>query len=178
MPHDEDIIIQKLRDGDREIFQYIYNTYSTHLLNFAFRFVADENVCKDLIQETFIALWENKNTTTIKSLKRYLYTSIKNKCLLHLRHLGIRDKNKMGIIESYLFDQTDTDVFNDDVKKEILHAVNILPKEMKRIFRAKYIHELTVNEIAEDFDLSPNTVATQLKRARKKIREELLKEKK
>lgn len=174
MLHDEEIIFQKLKEGDYKVYQYIYDTYVPYLLTFTFRFVADEEASKDIVQETFIGLWEKRNKIEIISLRNYLYTTARNKCLLHLRYLKIKDKHQFYIIDSYLFDHTETDIFDEEIKSDILKAVDNLPKKMKRIFRAKYIHELSVKEIAEDFDLSENTVATQLKRARRKIRTYLL----
>lgn len=174
MPQDEDIIIQKLKEGDYGVFKYVFDTYTPYLLSFTFRFIPDKEVCKDVIQEVFISLWENRKNTEVKSLRNYLYTSAKNKCLTYLRHLGVQDRNQLYIVDAYLFDQTEPDVFDEDIKSDILKAVAELPKKMQRIFRAKYIHELSVKEIAEDFGISEHTVATQLKKARLRIRSEIL----
>ena len=176
MSSEEDLLALKLKEGDIVTFEYIFNNYYSKLLQLAFRFVADEDVSRDIVQEAFIALWDNRNNTLIRSVKNYLFTLVKNKSLAHVKHIGVRDKNQFYIFENYLFDNQEQNVFEDEIKSEIILAVEKLPKEMKRIFRAKYIHGLTVKEIAEDFDLSPNTVSTQIKRARKKIKIEFLKQ--
>lgn len=164
------IIIEELRKGNEQVYRSLFDNYYPTLMRFAFRFVYDKDACKDLVQDVFITLWEKRDTQDISSLKWYLHTAVKNKCLIYLRNIGIKDKHQVYLIDSYLSEHAEEELLDPQLVKEVNDALEQLPKEMKRIFRLKYVHGLTMNEIAEDLDISVSTVKTQLGRARLKLR--------
>ena len=62
-------------------------------LQFALKYIADEEVCKDIVQEAFIKYWKQENNFKDEvSSKAYLYKSIRNGCLNQMRHRDIRRK--------------------------------------------------------------------------------------
>jgi len=143
------------------------------LAKFAHRYIYEKDVCEDLIQDVFTSLWEKRNNLNISSLKSYLFTAIKNKCLGYLRHLNVRDKHEVFLIEAY-FESSGEIVVHNELAVKIKQILAELPDSMRHIFEQKYLNGLTTAEIAEDLDVSTNTINTQLKRAKKKIRQELL----
>jgi len=169
----DQILIGEIRKGNKQVFKSLYNSYFELLIQFAYRIVFDKDVCKDLVQEVFITLWEKREEVTIKSLKWYLYTAVKNKCLNHLRSLGVKDKHQVLMIDAFLANHADEDVLDPELVKEINRALDSLPPQMKKMFRLKYLNGLTLLEIAEDLDVSVSTVKTQLGRAKQKLRSTL-----
>ncbi|MBS2212647.1 RNA polymerase sigma-70 factor [Carboxylicivirga mesophila] len=170
MPLSDKIILKELSNGNEQVYHSLFDSYYPTLMQFAYRFLFDKDACKDIVQEVFITLWEKREVQEIKSLKWYLHTAVKNKCLSYLRNIGIKDKHQVYLIDSYLLEHSEEEVLEPQLVKEVNEALNQLPREMKRIFRLKYLHGLTMNEIAEDLDISVSTVKTQLGRARIKLR--------
>ncbi len=168
------IIINELRKGNKDVFQALFHQYYPLLANFAQRYIYDAEACEDLIQDVFATLWEKRASLEINSLKAYLYTAIKNKCLGYLRHFDVRDKHEVFLIEAYMESAGELDI-NEEMTDKIKKCLADLPEKMRDVFEKKYVVGLTVNNIAEDMDISINTVNTQLKRAKNKIRTELLK---
>lgn len=164
------IIIEELSNGNEQVYRSLFDNYYPTLMQFAFRFLYDKDACKDIVQDVFITLWEKRAAQEIKSLKWYLHTAVKNKCLSYLRNIGIKDKHQVYLIDTYLSEHSEEEVLDPQLVTEVNEALNQLPREMKRIFRLKYVHGLTMNEIAEDLDISVSTVKTQLGRARIKLR--------
>ena len=112
-----------------------------------------------------------ENLTIDRSLKGYLYTSIRNKCLNELKKLQIRDKNLLqyeGILNSDNL-ESDNDLKEDLIKK-IITVLDLLPKKMKEIVKMKYLQNKKHRQIAESLSITENTVNTQLTRAKKKLR--------
>ena len=167
------IILSELRKGNKDVFQAVFNQYYPLLAKFAHRYIYEEDICEDLIQDVFATLWEKRNNLEIASLKSYLYTAIKNKCLGYLRHLNVRDKHEVFLIEAY-FESSGEVLVHSELAGKIKKILSELPDNMRHIFEQKYLNGLTAAEIAEDLNVSTNTVNTQLKRAKKKIRMELL----
>ncbi len=168
------ILINEIKQGNKKVFQSLFNSYYPLLMKFAYRFLFDAEAGKDVVQEVFINLWEKRETIEITSLKSYLFVAVKNKCLLHLRKLDIVDKHQVYLIDSYLYSQGADEAFDSDLAIEVQQALDQLPPAMKRIFSLKYVHGLTMKEIAEDLAVSISTVKTQLGRARQKLQESLL----
>ncbi|WP_157604570.1 RNA polymerase sigma-70 factor [Solitalea canadensis] len=74
-------------------FKEIYRTYFNSLVNFTQRFIGEYDASVDIVQETFISLWNRgEELSEVESVKSFLYTTARNKSLNHLRHLKIRDK--------------------------------------------------------------------------------------
>lgn len=167
----EQIIIQEIRKGNSSVYESLFNNYYPPLKQFAFRFLYDEAACKDVIQDVFTVLWDKRQEIAISSLKSYLYTAVKNKCLTQIRNLGIKDKHQVMLVDAYLTTQEEADIDEPELHQQVKEALNQLPTEMKRIFRLKYVHGLSMAEIAEDLDISVSTVKTQLSRARQKLRQ-------
>ncbi len=168
------IIIKELQKGNKDVFQSVFHQYYPLLAKFAHRYIYEADVCEDLIQDVFATLWEKREEASIQSLKSYLFTAVKNKCLGYLRHLNVRDKHEVFIVEAY-FESSGEMLVDSELTDRIKKILAELPDNMRHIFEQKYLSGLTASEIAEDLDVSPNTVNTQLKRAKKKIRLELLK---
>ena len=91
-----------------------------------------------------------------------------------MRELQIKDKHRILYLEARL---NDDDPEWIDVKsiQLIKESIDNLPPQMAEVFKLKYLHGKKYKEIAELNNISENTVKTQLKRAKRKLRAQLLK---
>lgn len=177
MNNSDQLILNELQKHNRRVFEAVFNEYHQPLLRFAERIVFNRDVCEDIVQSVFISLWENANTIEIhKSLQSWLFQAVRFKGLTYLRNLNIQDKHKLIYLENEIAEMLESD--GDDsseLAKKIDAAIEALPSEMQKIFRMKYIEGLKVKEIASQFQISENTVKTQLKRAKFSLRQTLSK---
>ena len=170
MKLDDKTIVEELRKDNEQVYRSLFDIYFYPLTEFAFRFVYDRDACMDIVQEVYVNLWEHRLTQEIKSFKWYLYTAVKNRCLSYLRDIGVKDKHQIYLIDCFLSQHSDHNLLDAHLVKELNQALDQLPKEMKSIFLLKYEHGLTLKEISEDLNISINTVKTQLRRAKLKLR--------
>lgn len=78
----DDEVLTRLSEGDPAALQLLVETYFPILCRFAEKFVPDSSLAKDIVQETFIKVWNNKPTfDNVMSLKGYLFTLTRNGCL-------------------------------------------------------------------------------------------------
>ena len=171
MENSDQLILNELRKKNKHVFEAIFQEYYQPLLRFAERIVFNRDVCEDIIQSVFISLWENANSIQIReSLQAWLYQSVRYKGLVYLRDLNIHDKHKLIYLENMISEMVESEQNNtSELTKKINNAIEKLPYEMKKIFRLKYLEGLEVKEIATYFQISENTVKTQLKRAKRKL---------
>ena len=67
-----------------------FESYFSLFLQFALKYIPDEETCKDIVQEAFIKYWRQENNFNDEiALKTYLYKSIRNGCLNQLRHENV-----------------------------------------------------------------------------------------
>ncbi len=133
-------------------------------------------MAKEIVQDSFINLWEKRQSIDIsKSVKSYLTTSIRNKCLNYLR--DTKKFNTDIILSDVLFQEVNFEQSDKLIEKElsnrINNAIDKLPEKCKEIFVLNRFENLKYKEIAVKFNISIKTVETQISKALKHLREKL-----
>lgn len=144
----------------------LFDTYYKPLCNFAFGYIKVNDIAEDIVQDTFVNVWENqeKFTDTISS-KVFLYRTVKNKCLNWLKHLEVRAEK----LNNPSFNDFDNDFFEKEMIKaetiRLIHeAVEKLPGNCKTIIELS-LKGYKNEEIAQKLNLSINTIKTHKKNA-------------
>ncbi|MDD7886253.1 RNA polymerase sigma-70 factor [Flavivirga sp. 57AJ16] len=154
-------------------YKSLFNKLYTSLCLFANNYLENLEVSKDIVQDVFIKIWEDKiefkNENTIKS---YLYTSVKNKSLDYLKSKRVKTTDHFSIDE---MEQLETEPFFLrevvilETSKIIEEAINTLPNRCAQVIRLS-IKNYSNAEIAEELNLSVNTVKAQKKIAYKRLK--------
>ncbi|WP_103070201.1 RNA polymerase sigma-70 factor [Aquimarina sediminis] len=173
------LIIEEIKKGNREVFKNFFNKNYADLVIYANGYLFDQQVSEDLVQDVFIYIWENANGINIKSsLMGYVHSMVKNRCLNYLKSIKITDNIEILDFNINLITEHKFESASDGDKKivyhQILKIVDSLPDKMKKVVRLKFLHNYKYKEIAEELGVSINTVKTQLKRAKTKIKEAII----
>ncbi len=165
-------IISRIIEDDASAYEKVFHEYYSGLCRYALRFVRDPDQAEELVQDTFVKIWQRRKSLSIRhSLKSYLYQSVRNQCLNFLKHQDIvRDFEQTAPIP--LHNDSDTVVLSE-LEALIVKAVNDLPPERQKIFRMSRDEGLRYSEIADQLGISVKTVENQIGRALKYLREEL-----
>ena len=76
-----DQLLVTLQAGDITAFEMIFKTYYQPLCNYAYSFVHDRDEAEEIVQATFLSVWEKKDNLTIHTgVKPYLYAMVRNAC--------------------------------------------------------------------------------------------------
>lgn len=158
----------------RNIFHSLYKP----LCVFSNKYVESLEVSKDLVQDIFIKIWEDKTEFQSEAcIKSYLYTAVKNKSLDYLKSKRYKSTDylsskKMEDIDSDAFFMREVVILETSVIIE--KAISTLPNKCAEIIRLSY-KNYTNTEISERLSISINTVKAQKKIAYKRLKP-LLKE--
>lgn len=165
-------------------FEEIYISYFSRMKYFALEYVLSEEDAENIVQDVFTELWERKELLTYNiNLVAFLFTSIKNRCIDHLRHrVIVRDavnqiqeeyqvtlKVKLASLE--LFDQSL--LSEQDIEKIVSEVINSLPEKCREIFIKSKIEGKKQKDIASEMNISLKTVENQMNIAYKKLKSEL-----
>lgn len=166
-----EIILQQFNKGDEKAFKTLFDMFFKSSCAFVNKYVYEVDTVQDIVQETFIKIWEQRGKyPDIVYFKSYLYKSLRNNSLYHLR-----DNKKAEDISTALKDESE-DLFKalitEEVHREIIQAIEKLPTERRKIIELS-MRGLTHDEIAEDLNISVNTIKTQKRLAYDFLRKEL-----
>lgn len=157
-------------------FDSVYVTYYPRMIRFAKEYLLLEEDAENIVQDIFVMLWEKRDVLDIRiSLASYLFTLVKNKCLDFLRHQTVVDefareyKAKQAALEQLNY----TISSDEDIEQIITAAINSLPERCREIFIKSRMEGKKYKEIAEELDISVNTVENQMSIAFRKLRLEL-----
>lgn len=160
---------------DKQLFEQLFREYFSPLSNFALSYVNDLDTAKEVVQEVFINLWNKKDSiNSDKSVKAYLYTSVKNRCLNYIRdHKKFRSYVLDVEIEDTELVFENNSISQTEIQAKIQQALNKLPEKCRQVFELSRFEELKYKEIAEKQGISIKTVEVQISKALKILREEL-----
>ncbi|MEQ6122221.1 RNA polymerase sigma-70 factor [Reichenbachiella sp. MALMAid0571] len=158
---------------DSNTFESVFRAYYSQLAAFAYQYVSNSDLAEEIVQEMFGNLWEKADNITIKtSLKSYLYGSVRNACLNHLKHQKVKKQHEE--YEKGKSDYHEIDYLElDELQDKIDEALNKLPAKCREIFELSRFEEMKYKEIAQELNISIKTVESQMGRALKVMRDTL-----
>ena len=170
-------LIEDIRNGSMQAFRVIYDQHYLMLCRFAYQFLNDHGLAEEIVDDTIFYLWEHRKDLRLEhSLRAYLMTAVKNKCLNELSSLRHRSQLAFSSITNEENREFLDSVFVDDqhpmgmlIEKEleerILFYINVLPEECRRVFMMSRFDNKKYREIAEELGISINTVKYHMKNA-------------
>ncbi|PXZ44872.1 RNA polymerase sigma-70 factor [Sanguibacteroides justesenii] len=169
----DEVLIKQLRTGNQFVFREIFNRYYFPLRSFASRYIENDEVTEDFVQDAFIKVWEKKSDfILLASLRNYLYASVKNACFDYLRHKQMQLRHESDL--TALFSESNEEKFKleEEVHALIYEAIKGLSGQSRRVVLMT-MEGYSNPEIAEKLQISPNTVKTLKLRAYRVLRERL-----
>jgi RNA polymerase sigma-70 factor (ECF subfamily) len=156
-------------------FQHLFDDLYVPLCRFALKFLNNSSLAEDVVQDTFVYLWENRNRLSFSDgINQYLYTTVRNKSLNLLQKKFIKsvsllpdDKEIMTIGSKQPTAQELLEC--KELEKILEDALKSLPEKCRIIFSMKRFGEMTNNEIADKLNISVKTVEAQTTIAIKKL---------
>lgn len=153
-------------------FEVLFNKYYAGLCYYAYKFVQNKEVSKDLVQDVFVKSWDKRNDfNTELSIKNFLYVSLRNSCLNYLRHSVVEKKFiELSDIDAHENEKGLSNLIKAEVVMSLREAIDKLPEGCRMVLKLAYFEGLKNDEIATELGISVNTVKTQRQRAMKLMR--------
>jgi RNA polymerase sigma-70 factor (ECF subfamily) len=168
-----------------EYFEQLFKMYFKALKTYSVRYVYDEYVAEDIVQDTFFELWKRRDEIEFDEyIKSYLFKSVYNKSLNYLRNNKLKTISSIAsaddaiFLDSYLQTMQSSQEENLIVKeilREITAVIDQLPPQCKKVFILSRRYEFKNREIAEQLDISLKSVEKHITKALSQIRDHLKK---
>lgn len=175
-------LLRRIKSGDEKAFEQLFKSYYAMLCVYAYELVRSHDLAEEVVQETLIRIWENRNRLTIRSsIKSYLYQSVHNHCINTLKHLQVVKNKSYRYTEDvkrtaetnnppYDGQAPPSTLFYDGIENDLKGAIQTLPEQCQRIFLMSRFEKRSHQEIANALNISVNTVKTQIRRALEKLK--------
>ena len=162
----------KQMDAYRDLFRMFYR----YLVLYAMRYVQSQESAEDIVQEVFVGLWKgNKEYNSFHGFRAFLYESVKNGCLNYLKHKKLEQRYVAYALETEPEQQEDAEnyeLMREEIYRRIYRVVEELPDGCRKVFE-QHLAGRKNEEIAQLFQISPETVKAQKKKALRVLRERL-----
>ena len=153
-------------------FEEVYRKYYLRLYYFAYDFVEDIDISKDIVNEVFEAVWKNWQQIDQERICSYLYVGVRNNCVNHLR------RNRPTVsYEQFLniIAEEDTEYWleMEELLKNILHEIDQLPPKTRRVMEECYLNDHTYKEAADILGITTSGIKKHIVKGLATLRQHL-----
>lgn len=172
MRYAEGEIIQLLRDRSTRAIDIIYRQYIDALYGVVVRIVASDQVAEDVIQESFVKIWQNAGSYDPSKgrLFTWLVNICRNTAIDVTRSKGFRKSQSILGDEKTVVNVAEVDGFQPE-QIGLKELVGRLAPEQRLLIDKAYFEGYTQSELAEELNLPLGTVKTRMRAAMKTLRE-------
>lgn len=162
-------------------FNQFFTDYQQRFVSFACSYVHDEVIAEDIVIESMMYYWENKERLPgDTNIPAYVLTTIKHKCVDHLRHQQVRQDTSDEIYQLYFWelstriatleDFEPASVFTSEILEIVRKTLDSLPEQTRRIFVMSRYENKSHKEIAETVGMTVKGVEFHITKATKVLR--------
>jgi RNA polymerase sigma-70 factor (ECF subfamily) len=191
----EAALVTAIAGGSQDALALLYDRHADAVYATASRLTSDRQVAEEVVQETFLALWNRADTfdPTAGSLAAWLHTIARNRTVDRLRAAGRRPglfplsaaagegENETGALERLAAAGTvvggsvkgpgpEAALAGSEVRMLLTSALADMPEDERTVIVLAYREELSQSEIAERLGWPIGTVKTRTRRALRRLR--------
>ena len=168
--------IRRFNKGDHEIYGKIYNHYLLMITHQTKKLVGDNEAARDITAEVMTRLWSKRATLkSVEQIDVFLKTTARNLSIDHLRHQKVVDKNETGLALLVKNLQNPDAIsrildIGTYMVEEIMRKINDLPEDERTVIKKIYFERMPQIKIAQELNLTENTITNLKKRALQKLK--------
>ena len=175
---DEELML-RFQNGDEDSYSELVERYKNKLMNHIFYYMKDRESAEDIVQDTFVRVYLNKDKyKEIAKVSTWIYTIAINLAKTALSRSGKMNSfsitGKDGENDYEIKDKhssTDRDVLKNELSDIIMSSIDSLEEKFREIVMLRDIDEMSYEEIAALLQIPTGTVKSRLNRARLNLRD-------
>jgi RNA polymerase sigma factor (sigma-70 family) len=170
-------IWQAMKAGNPAALSVFYTRYFRVLFNYGATFSRDEDLVKDVVQELFLNIWENRQgLVDVRNVRAYLFQALRQNIITKLTRL----KRRLVLSKDAALAEPVVSFSSEDIlmaeehsavkKQQIAAALNTLPARQREALYLRCYNELSYEEIAEVMSINYQSVVNHVHEAIKTLR--------
>jgi len=173
---DEKELLFLLKQSHEVAFEKIYKLYSPRLFGNIYKMVKSESTAKEILQEVFIKVWNNRTgIDPERSFRSYLFRIAENKVYDFFRNAS-RDKkmqSRILVIATKHYDHIEELLLRKEDNAVLHKAINSLSSQRQHVFRLCKLEGKSYAEVSRELGISVSTISDHIVKATKTIRKYL-----
>jgi RNA polymerase sigma-70 factor (ECF subfamily) len=173
-------LLRQIAVGDRSAFAEFYDRHSTLMFSVASRILGDPGEAEDVLQESFVQIWEKAGRFDPKLGKAESWAAIlvRNKAIDRSRAAQRRtrlaeESGAAHAITAEVSESANEIFFGHDQASYIHTAILGLPEEQRQAIELAYFSGLTQGEISQKLNTPLGTIKARIRRGLLKLRDQL-----
>ena len=163
-------LVHKVKAGNQSAFGEVYDRYCGAINSVIGRFIIDEDLAQDVLQDTFIKVWKNIQMydDSKGSFFTWMLNIARNTSIDALRKTKKESKSEIQILETTV--SSSTTVQQNVGTIGLKQLVEQLPAEQQTMIEYLYFKGYTQQEVADELDIPLGTVKTRSRLAMTELR--------
>lgn len=153
----EHLLWKTVIDDDEKAFKKLFELFYPALSMYAKKYIEEQSVREDIVQDVFVTLWEDRKRLTItSSVRNYLMVSVRNRCFNHLHKEGLnRQYQESALKESEI--ENEEMYLLTELYELLDKTLAKLPETFRIVFEMHGMQGKDYNEIAKALNISVRT---------------------
>lgn len=156
-----------------QIYEQLFKDKYEQLYYFAYDYVTDEDVARDIVSEMFTQVWKKRQDIDISKINSYLHMAVRNRCLDYLRL--VKRKNRFEEAYPTLYTEIDDDSWREREERiaELQAAIRLLPERTQWVLRQRYEEHRSYQDLADELGITLNGMKKLMNRTFTQLRDTL-----
>ncbi|PWK16157.1 RNA polymerase sigma factor SigW [Tumebacillus permanentifrigoris] len=174
-------IVKRAQKGDRLAFAELVELYKDKLYNLGYRMLGNPQEAEDIAQEAFLRAYKNLDKYNAShKFSTWIYRIATNLCIDRMRKKKASyslDAEVDGIEGGDMYTRLSSpdlgpedEVMRTETQREVQDAIEALPENYRAAVILKYLHDMSLQEIADVLEVPVSTVKTRIHRGREALR--------
>jgi RNA polymerase sigma-70 factor, ECF subfamily len=167
-------LIERVKNGDMVAFNQIVDKYKNRLMNVIFRMVQNSEEAQDIVQETFLRVYQHRESFDFRHcFSTWLYT-----IALNLARNELRKRKRFKFFDIFDMQGKENEIavemaLPSNLPQALEKALESLPEKYKTAFVLRDVQELPYEEVAQIMNIPLGTVKSRVNRARAILKDKL-----
>ncbi|WP_457615565.1 RNA polymerase sigma factor [Lutibacter sp.] len=154
-------------------FEGVFKTYAKDLKRFLYFKFGDMEASEDVLQDTFVKLWDNCSNVTFDKVKSYLFTIANNLFLNIKKHEQVVRKHQSTLVHDSTNESPEFLLLEKEFQVKLELAIEGLSEKQREVFLLNRIEKKKYKEIAEQLGISVKAVEKRMHGALLILREKV-----
>ena len=170
--HTDSELLLLLKQNDEHAFEELYDRHAPKVRSIAYSKTNSKEGAQEIVQETFMRLWERRSSLVIDNLPNYLAVAVKYQVINYI-------KKQISVEKHHEFYRTFTKVSAEETLQavelknlydELEKGISRLPKKTQVVFKLNRLEHKSIAEISEKLNLSQKAIKYHITRSLKELK--------
>lgn len=165
MPHFSQ---KKHKMHDTTDFERLYRDNYSRLYYYALQMVKDDELCRDIINDSFVLVWNKRDDIPTPKLLPYFYRMVHNRCIDHIRKEQAKERYASFYKVFYGVDLGEADYDKDEderFQKFVTLVLDGMSRNMRTVVQRSFYDNKRYADIAEELGVTVSAVKKQMAKA-------------